>query len=331
MGKDFNASIYETLAAIMPPYPLDNYGFHDLHKAVLGLKSIPVAEVLKKSPCRIDEGDFGGRTALSWAAQRRDYSVMKLLLRNKADIHKTDSQQRSPIFWAARGGSPQCVRLLLEHGADINQVDYCGSSLLHEVCYMPENTEFLDLVLQNQPKIDNQSGDGDTALLIALEDREFCMATKLIHYGANIHIKENSGHNALSVAVLYNEHPMIRLLLDRNADHQGTIKQHGTFLHLTAQIADVGTLKILTNPSSKLATRDIKIKNSQGRTALEAAKLRDDVTLEWRTAFRSFLWSVDAEKIRVSPFENTPPGDSGDGNSDNDSNGEEDVFVDALE
>ena len=312
----------------MLPYEFNEYGFNDLHQATLGLKSISVEEVLEKSPWLIGEEDSDGRAALSWAAQRRDYEVVDLLLRSKANARKTDSKKWGPIFWALRGGSSRCARLLLKYGIDVNQVDCFGLTPLLTLAILPENTATVDLLLQQQPNIDFQGPAGDSALLGALQNRNFRIATKLIHHGANIHIKENSGYNALCVAVLYHAHPIIRLLLEREADHQGIIKQHGSFLHLVARTTDIETLRMLTNPGSGLATRNIQIRDSHGRTALTVAAFRVDMTLELQTAFRSFLWSVDTEKTRVSPVGASVS--SNDAISIGDSD-EEDNFVDALE
>ena len=328
LGKAYSAHTSKMLTAIMPPVELDQYGFNSLHQTILGLKSIPVEEISERSPSMIDEEDSDGRTALSWAAQRRDSEVMKVLLRNKTDTHKLDCQKRSPMFWALIGGSPQCIQLLLDCGTDINQVDSFGDMPLFQLAFLRENVDLLNVLLKQTTNINFQSRDGDSFLLAYLQNRKFRIVRKLIHYGANIHLKESSGYNALSVAVLYNAHPIIRLLLEREADHQGVIKQQGSFLHLIARMADLETVKMLTNPGSKLATRYIHTKDNDGRTPLMVAESRADLTLEWHTAFRSFLWSVDAEKVRVSPVYGPIFGNDAHGVGDSD---EEDNFVDASE
>ena len=316
----------------MPAYELDEFGFSILHEAVLGLRSVTLEEALQHNPqWKIDEGDLSGRTPLSWAAQRGDYDAMGLLLRNNADPHKTDSYQRNSMFWAMRGGSVDCVRLLLEHGIDINRADAARWTPLQLLSWAPSSNglEILNLLLQYQLDIDHQGADGESALLGALESQCFSIATRLIHHGANIHIKENSGYNALSVSVLFNAHAVTRLLLDRQADHHGTIKQHGSFLHLVAATADIETVRMLTRPSSNLATRDIQVRRDDSRTALEVAQSRRDTTLEWQNAFYSFLWSVDIMKSRASPLGRSSLGSEG--ARVDDSDGENDVFVDALE
>ena len=331
MANEFDTQTSETMQAIMPAYEPDEFGFSPLHQAVLRLKPATIDETLQQySPWNVDERDAAGRTALSWATQRKDVDAMMLLLRNGANPREADILQRSPLFWALRGGSLRCVRLLLENGADLEKPDSYGYTPLLDLACHCVDLKLLDILLQFRVNVNEQGSAGDSALLGALECQNIAFATRLIHYGANIHLMENSGYNALGVAVLFNIHSIIRLLLQRQADHQGTIKQHGSFLHLVANRADVETLKILANPDSSLATRDIEVKRSDGLTALEVAKMRKDTTMEWQHAFYAFLWSVDATKVRVSPS-GTRAAFGNDGAHAEDSDREGDVFVDALE
>ena len=331
LTNEFDTHTSEIMQAIMPAYELDEFGFSPLHQAVLRLKPATIDETLQQySPWDIDERDAAGRTALSWAAQRRDVDAMMLLLRSGVNPHNVDNVQKSPLFWALRGGSLRCVRLLLENGADLEKPDIYGYTPLLDLACHRADLELLDILLQFRVNVNEQGPEGDSTLLGALEYQNIAFATRLIHYGANIHLTENSGYNALGVAVLFNIHSVIRLLLRRQADHQGTIKQHGSFLHLVAKVADMETLKILTNPDSSLATRDIQVKRSDGLTALEVAKLRKDTTMEWQHAFYAFLWNVDDTKVRVSPS-GTGATFGNDGAHAEDSDGEGDVFVDALE
>ena len=57
------------------------------------------------------------------------------------------------------------------------------------------------------------------------------------------------------------------------------------------------------------------------------AQSRRDMTLEWQNAFYSFLWIVDVTKSRVSPLRRSSLGSEG--ARVDDSDGENDVFVDA--
>ena len=312
----------------MPAYDLEEFRFSPLHRAVLKLDPALTKDLLQNCPSWImDEKDIDGRTALSWAAMRSDYKAMVLLLRHGADPHQVDDEGRNTMFYALLGHSLPCIKLLLDSGVDLDHVDCWGHTPLIEIA-MQGKPRFLDLLLQYKPNVNLQGPCGDSALLEALESRELVVAAKLIRYGANIHLKEQYGFNALSVAVLLNAHIVIPLLLVRGADHHGAIKQHGSFLHLVAEAADTETLKLLAAPFSSLAPRDIYTKRDDGRTALEVAKMREDVTLEWQNAFYSCLRAVDITKVQALPFDNSFPARKENHLDDLD---ERDVFVDALE
>ena len=270
----------------------------------------------------IDTEDAFGYTALCWAARRDDHKAVKLLLQHHANPYGNGHNRGPPPILAVEGRSIRSLSLLLDYGVDINRQDKWDHTPLFELASKSADLNMLELILQHKPDLNLRGQDGDSALLAAVEGENYGIATRLIHAGADINIKENSGYNALSVAILWNAHPLIQLLLERQADHHGTIKQHGTVLHLIAEVADIETLRILTN--SSLATRDIQAKRSDGKTAVEVARGRQG-TIEWQNAFYAFIWSVDETKTRVSPFGRGPQLQA------EDSDGEGDVFHDAQE
>ena len=141
------------------------------------------------------------------------------------------------------------------------------------------------------------------------------VSTRLIDLGADIHIKTSYGINALTYAVERNNHPILRLLLQRGADHLGKIEEYGSFLHLVAEYAGLESLRLLTN--ARLAARDIYHKRSDGLTALDVARKRSGRDLQVFNAFMEFVGSVDP--VAISAGFHT------------DSGNEEDEFVDAVE
>ena len=309
----------------MPALDLPDYEFTPLHLAVLGLSSSTVTEVLRHYPSfAINAGDSFGRTALWWAARRGDYHAMELLLDHHADPDKSDCHGYYPVTSAIAAQSGRCLGLLLKSGVDINRKDYWGYTPLSRLAQRCANPTVLDVLLQYNPDLNARGRNGDSALFFALTFQHYDIATRLIQVGADIQIRDNAGYNALSVATLHNAHTLVQMLRERQADHHGSIKQYGTLLHLIAETADAETLRILTN--RPLATRDVRVKRSNGQTAIEVAKARPNTTIEWQNAFFAFIWSVDRTKTRVSPF--TPSGNQA---RAADSDGEEDALHDALE
>ena len=330
LSNDYDIRISEGMQSVIPALELNEYRFGALHKAVLQLTSTTLDETLQDySPSNVNEVDSGGRTALSWAARRRDYDAMVLLLHNQADPHKADFLSRSPVQWAIRGGSLRCVRLLLSHGVTVNKADLFNKIPLYDIPNDPQFIHIPNDLFQQGPNVEHQSPVSASAIMIALEDHNTAFAKRLIYCYTDSHLKNQSDYTAASGAALFSIHSIIRLLLDQQADNHTNIEQHGSVLHLVIKTADIETLKMLTTRENNLAAGDVQVKRSDGLTTREAAKLRKDTILEWQNAFCAVLWRIGVRKIRVTPpF--TMSSNNEEGHVD-ESGGEEAAFVDASE
>ena len=72
------------------------------------------------------------------------------------------------------------------------------------------------------------------------------------------------GYNVLSIAILFNAHDIVPLLLERQADHHGPIKQHSTLFHLITNRANATILTLLIK---KLAKRDVECQRDDRKIA----------------------------------------------------------------
>ena len=245
----------------MPPLDLADYAFTPLHLAILGLSSNTVTKLLAQSlSFTTNVGDSFDHTALWWAARRDNYNAIELLLHNLADPDKPNVDEIRPIISAIIAQSDRCLRLLLKYGININQADFYKYTPLLHLSFRHNSLNLLNLLLRFHPELDIQVATGDSTLLIALEFQQYDITTRLIQVGANIHIKKNAGYNTLTIAILFNAHTLIQILLDRQADHHGPIRPHRSLLHLITEAADINTLRILTR--STLTMRNVQDKRN---------------------------------------------------------------------
>lgn len=103
------------------------FGFSTLHKACLGLSDRSLEDIILETPrSRVDESDATGRTALSWAAQKGDASLLLQLLSLGSQPDKHDYSGKSSLHWFLSAGSDECLQILLRAEADVDTKDKLG-------------------------------------------------------------------------------------------------------------------------------------------------------------------------------------------------------------
>lgn len=272
------------------------YEFSALHKVILGLEAESTSEAVNTNALIINDGDRFGRTALSWAAGRRDQETIELLLSRQAHVDQSNHMGSSPLIIAATSGDKECIKILLRAGANATLKNQLGATALHYVVQHTEqygdNLQILESLIDAGTNINEQCIFG-TPLCIAAEHGSLEQVNFLMSRGADQNIRESLGHNPLSIAILSGQHSISKALLDRNGDHTGSILDFSTFMHLIARQADTESLQILLN--YRLKPRNINTKNLEGHTPIEVAFKRKDVDAQWRDLFTQFLKSIDED------------------------------------
>ena len=332
LGRDFKHSTAEAFRMLFPDPDLGHRRFSPIHSAVFGLSSTSLLEVLEQcSRDEVDEGDAVGRTALSWAAQRGDLEAVKFLLSHGANVNQADNNMKTPLIWAAFSGSQACAQFLLENRANVDSADNDGWTPLHFLVSRWDDVRLLNLLISHQANLNAINNARATSLGVAVFNKRYKTASKLLEVGVDVQQQDAEGLNVLCGAIWQNDHYMLSLLLRYGVDHTGEIRPFGSFLHLTAEFAGIESLRLLARGGLK--PRDIRFRRRKdGLTALDVARTRSNVSAEWTDAFQSFLWSVDPTKSRVSPYKvHSSSVESQPHSQMDDLDSGEDVFVDAHE
>ena len=291
MSRRRDHPVVGAFQSMFPDPDLEIYKFTPIHKAVLDMSPVDLNQVIHLCPREtMNQPDGTGMTLLMWAAYRGDLSTLESLLLNGANPNES-TDLGVALYYAARAGSYDCIRLLLCHGADPDIRDQFGIAPFCGLIFSgSDDVAILELLKAANTNLYSFFHDGSSALTLAVQYQLPQIASKLIHFGVDIHVCENDGSNSLYMATYYNLHHTIRLLLDRGGDHIGIVQDpFGSYLHLIAHAADLQTLKILTNA---LTTRDIYYKRQDGMTALDVARDRNGVDSHWHNAFNTFISSV---------------------------------------
>ncbi|MCJ1324373.1 hypothetical protein MMC10_001035 [Thelotrema lepadinum] len=288
------------------PYPdfEELYGFSPLHKAVLGLIEQSPESILQSRPSQINDTDYDGRTALSWAAARGDKSTIQKLLMHAPDCNKADTLGRTPLSFAVMQNR-QCTETLLQANADIHRRDFVGGTILmRAIQYLYPESEAYPLIkffVQAGVDVNVKNMEGETALFFATTRNYARIAWYLMRYGADPKICDKHGRSIFTYAIMMNRHALIYILLEDHADHTEHLEELGTLAHVAATFGDIKTLQLLARGSIK--RRNINEQNKLGLTPMQVAQQRKDVDVEWLHAFADFSRSIDEEQPDIRPSE----------------------------
>ena len=127
------------------------------------------------------------------------------------------------LMCAAAHGSVECAKLLLDKGANVNLKNFAGFTALHWAAYTGR-TETLELLVSKGADIESRTEDGKTPLHIAAYrgHLEFIEEFLKVKSGEDQKVDINSvacnGWNALHFAVISNQYPVAKYLIEQGID-----------------------------------------------------------------------------------------------------------------
>lgn len=212
------------------------------------------------NPESVDVRDAMGRTALEWAAARGDDRAVVTLLSFGAEPNIMDKKLNTPLTLASNQGCTLCARLLLEAGALADPVLPSGvkfGSPLNCAARNANDPLLIKTLLDFDADVEACGVDGVTPLLHAARGKPVSFAKLLLDYGANINATAKEERTPLTTAIIYNNHDVLHLLLDRWFEYTECPRLKGPhLLDLIVEHADVETMTILTNAKHLQFRRD---------------------------------------------------------------------------
>ena len=89
-----------------------------------------LVHVLLERGVAVDKKDEKGRTALQFASNNADISIVSALLDHGAEVNTHDRLGMTPLMRAARSCNMNGISLLLERGALVNETEANGKTAL---------------------------------------------------------------------------------------------------------------------------------------------------------------------------------------------------------
>lgn len=185
-----------------------------------------IVELLVNKGADVNIVNKDNRTALIYGAWRSHNNqcenIVKTLLHAKANVNIKDLNNKSALSYII--GYPKkkkIVMLLLDNNANIKDA---SNGIFHlvqqEFCDKYEKAlEYMEYLIDKGIDVNISDEDGNTLLMYACgynrygsystmitEDLKLEIVKKLLNYNANIHSKNNSGDNAVSIALQNNNY-----------------------------------------------------------------------------------------------------------------------------
>jgi ankyrin repeat protein len=210
---------------------LEEQNFPLVHRIIFGLSSKPLEVELEENPNAIYITDAQGRTALAWATARIQLEYMALLLQAGADPNNMDITGRTPVLNAVDSHDASCLRLILEGGGSPDPKMPKGlfrSSPLTAAGFAGM-TSLLKLLLEFDANPNACNPEGLTALHSVARTQNVDCALLLLEFGADLNAVSGNGRTPLTTAIIHNNHPVIRLFVERCYDYITTLRFGGKF------------------------------------------------------------------------------------------------------
>ncbi len=159
-------------------------------------------------------------TQLFMAISDGDHTRVQELIKKGANIELRDNQGATPLILAARLGNNTIVKILLKNKADINAVDsYFKDTALNWACYNGHKN-VVETLIANKADIHIRDRDGYTALMDAVSNGHIHIVELLIKHGARIDDQSYRGYTAFSLAKIKDYTDIVELLRKHNADEE---------------------------------------------------------------------------------------------------------------
>ncbi|KAF5281783.1 hypothetical protein FQR65_LT14530 [Abscondita terminalis] len=183
-----------------------------LHSAIR-FGSISLVRLLLGSGADPNIADrINGSTCLHWAVTVNEDDYVKALVEHGADINKENNDGETPLNRARRFGYDILERMMTKTDDGFKQFDNLCEAVKRGAIFTVKK------LLENDFDIDKKNENGETLLMIALENCEVGVADYLITRGASLNLTNNRGYSSLHSAASVGDVVNVRRHLDSGVD-----------------------------------------------------------------------------------------------------------------
>ena len=161
------------------------------------------AKLLMEHGAALFAGRFGSDDPLTAAVSAGNEKMVRIFLEYGRNFLMADSRITDIFRRALHHGKSKMVKLFIDKGFDANLRFGDGKTPLLIAVEIDAPAALVKLLIASGAAIDAFDAAGDTALIIAARKRNIPNLLTLVEAGANVHIKNKSGMNALMETKLY--------------------------------------------------------------------------------------------------------------------------------
>ncbi|KAI4802430.1 hypothetical protein KUCAC02_020267 [Chaenocephalus aceratus] len=221
-----------------------------------------------------------GDTILHLAIIHEEEIISKQLIQifPKEVLDIQNNLYQTPLHLATYLKLPEVVKQLVEKGAGLELQDQEGNTALHVACQHGQTecaTEMTRDVSPSKmaPVLEIQNWRGLTCLHLAALNRQHPIMKLLVKKEADLNIQEGtSGKTALHLATELHDITSVKLLLSWGADVDAAMFNGCTSLHLAVGRQDAAIANLLCQSGA-----DTMLRNMEDETALDLADGNDDI------------------------------------------------------
>jgi ankyrin repeat protein len=193
-----------------------------------------LSQALLAAGARARVANRHGVAPLHLAAINGNVTIVQRLIAGGADVNGATPGGETPLMMAARTGDPETIKALLTHGAMVDARESWRGQTALMWAATENNAAAIRLLIEAGADVKAKSTGGSfTAFLFAVRGGHIDASRALLDSGANVNERLTDGMSALVLA-LYNAHfELASFLLDRGADPNAA-EQGWTALHQVA-------------------------------------------------------------------------------------------------
>lgn len=268
----FNA-IHENKRKIVPflvKHKLINQrknGSNALHFAVKYNLFDMVGDLAKSTNLALQENNQG-KTPTMVAAEQKDITSLKILHMSGVNLNVRGQYGRQPIHSAALAGNYEGAKYLLENGAYVDSNDNNDNTGLL-LATSTGDIKVVDLFLAYKADAKKRNKKGEDILCIAVNNNRRNLIERLKqHPDVKIDGRDDAGKTAFMNATIAGNHPMMRILYEAGANIHILDNKGENAIHKVTQTGDINGLALLIPYHS---SDQLDKKNHQGNSPIFVA------------------------------------------------------------